>query len=568
MITIKTKYSSDNKSNVAYLNYIATREGVSIELSKEHLNKPVSQKQKDLLDQLFKDDAFHDDLKELKAFREKPSSYTASQLISRGLDYTLNVDNEVYLKYIATRDGAVVEPTTKHGLFDLKGTADLEAFKQFMNGSDTRVYKMIISLPYSSDFREKDKWETLIRSSHPEIAKAFKTNVFDIAWVGAVHEASNPHVHLMIWSKTDKELRLNNTEFKKSMESLKVTFAQKIYKDEFSHLNAQRQDVMHSLRSDLSKHLKSFNQGILRDGLDSNTLDLIQEYAKDIPDIKYGYQSQENKAKINSILVSLIERNPDLNNMFETLVENQSKRIDLYNISKAEDKQDHIDKFINKVFYPNKNDKPILQNILIDELQKFNPDIREKKNVVEPTTQNLNPSLTDEEKISRLAELIREKRTEHYGEQYDEIFKKDLVQTFSISSQPTTDEHLVIAEPLDKIKSDIQNNVVEPTTRDLAHQKSLLDKIENKMSDTNQSKRKTQNDNNSLKTQSTQNVVEPTTSNGQAIGLKLGKGMMRSMMQVSAEIEMTHRQAFIQSKKHQNENKRNRIAHRQEMEVK
>lgn len=568
MITIKTKYSSDNKSNVAYLNYIATREGVSIELSKEHLNKPVSQKQKDLLDQLFKDDAFHDDLKELKAFREKPSSYTASQLISRGLDYTLNVDNEIYLNYIATRDGAVVEPTTKHGLFDLKGTADLDAFKEFMNGSDTRVYKMIISLPYSSDFREKDKWEILIRSSHPEIAKAFKTNVSDIAWVGAVHEASNPHVHLMIWSKTDKELRLNNTEFKKSMENLKVTFAQKIYKDEFSHLNAQRQDVMQSLRSDLSKHLKSFNQGILRDGLDSNTLDLIQEYAKDIPDIKYGYQSQENKAKINSILVSLIERNPDLNNMFETLVENQSKRIDLYNISKVNDKQDHIDKFINKVFYPTKNDKPILQNILIDELQKFNPDIREKKNVVEPTTQNLNPSLTDEEKMSRLAELIREKRTEHYGEQYDEIFKKDLVQTFSISSQPTEDEHLVIAEPLDKIKSDIRNNVVEPTTRDLVHRKSLLDKIENKMSDTNQSKSKPQNDYSSLKTQSTQSVVEPTPSNGQTIGLKLGKGMMRSMIQVSADIEMTHRQAFIQSKKHQNENKRNRIAHRQEMEAK
>lgn len=67
---------------------------------------------------------------------------------------------------------------------------------------------------------------------------------------------------------------------------------------------------------------------------------------------------------------------------------------------------------------------------------------------------------------------------------------------------------------------------------------------------------------------STGSVVEPTTSRSQTIGLKLGKGLMRSMMQISMELEMTYKQAFIQSKKHQhqNQNKKIKLAHRLEKE--
>lgn len=490
MITIKTRYSIDNKSNIAYLNYIATREGVKLELSDDHVSKPVSQKQKDLLKQLFKDDAFDDDLKELKAFRDKPSSYTASELISRGLDYTLNVDNKVYLNYIATRDGTVVEPTTKHGLFDLEGTADLKSFKEFMSNYNGRVYKMIISLPYNSDFREKEKWETLIRSSHAKLSKVFNRNASEIAWVGAVHEASNPHVHLMIWSKTEKELNLNNTEFKKAMERLKITFAQRIYKDEFRELNQTRQETMQGLRSELMKHLKLYNEGILRDGLDTNTFYLMQEYAQDIPDVKYGYQSPENKAKINQILVSLIEHHPDLYKMLEVLVENQSKRIDYYNISKDVDKKDHVEQFIQKLFYPSKNDKPILQNILIAELQSISVSARDiEKNVVEPTTKEINKFKVPLAKEGQLLNMIKT----HREGQFKSVFEN-------------------------------KNN--------LKHDLS-----------------------------STSSVVEPTTSRTQTIGLKLGKGLMRSMMQISTDIEMTYKQAFTQSKKHQHQNQKMKHAH-------
>lgn len=534
MITIKTKYSIDNKSNIAYLNYIATREGVKLELSDDHVSKPVSQKQKDLLKQLFKDDAFDDDLKELKSFRDKPSSYTASELISRGLDYALNVDNKVYLNYIATRDGVVVEPTTKHGLFDLEGTADLKSFKEFMSNYNGRVYKMIISLPYNSDFREKEKWETLIRSSHAKFAKVFNRNASEIAWVGAVHEASNPHVHLMIWSKTEKELNLNNTEFKKAMERLKITFAQRIYKDEFRELNQSRQETMQGLRSELMKHLKLYNEGILRDGLDTNTFYLMQEYAQDIPDVKYGYQSPENKAKINQILVSLIEHHPDLYKMLEALVENQSKRIDYYNISKDVDKKDHIEQFIQKLFYPSKNDKPILQNIVITELQSISVSARDiEKNVVEPTTKEINKFKVPLAKEGQLLKLIKTQR--------DEYFKGTLPK---------------------RVQQDLQI--------------TNINKQENKFSDSNQAEKESKKEildfknKNTVKQDfsSTGSVVEPTTSRSQTLGLKLGKGLMRSMMQISMELEMTYKQAFIQNKKHQhqNQNKKIKLAHRLERE--
>ncbi|MEF7523242.1 hypothetical protein [Erysipelothrix rhusiopathiae] len=534
IITIKTKYSTNNKSNIAYLNYIATREGVKLELSHDQMNKPVSQKQKDLLKQLFNDDAFNDDLKELKAFRDKPSSYTASELISRGLDYTLSVDNKVYLNYIATRDGAVVDSTTKHGLFDLEGTADLKSFKEIMNNYSGRVYKMIISLPYNSDFREKEKWEMLIRSSHPKIAKAFNRNVSDIAWVGAVHEASNPHVHLMIWSKTERELNLNKTEFTKAMEYLKITFAQKIYKNEFRELNQLRQETMQGLRSELMKHLKSYNQGIFHNGLDVNTFHLMKAYARDIPDVKYGYQSSENKAKINQILVSLIEHNPDLYKMLEALVENQSKRIDYYNISREADKKDHIEQFIQKLFCPRKNDKPILQNMLIIELQSMGDLPRNRSiNVVEPTTSEKHEFQFSLEKEPQLLKVIKTERDEYFKGTLPKRVHQDL-QIININKQ--------------------ENKFLDSKQAGKESKKEILD-FKNK---------------NTVKQDfsSTRSVVEPTTSRSQTIGLKLGKGLMRSMTQISMELEMTYKQAFIQSKKHQhqNQNKKIKLAHRLEKE--
>ncbi|MDE8338251.1 hypothetical protein PT241_05805 [Erysipelothrix rhusiopathiae] len=455
IITIKTKYSTNNKSNIAYLNYIATREGVKLELSHDHINKPVSQKQKDLLKQLFKDDAFNDDLKELKAFRDKPSSYTASELISRGLDYTLNVDNKVYLNYIATRDGAV-------------------------------------------------------------------------------HEASNPHVHLMIWSKTERELDLNKTEFKKAMEYLKITFAQKIYKNEFRELNQLRQETMQGLRSELMKHLKSYNQGIFHNGLDVNTFHLMQAFARDIPDVKYGYQSPENKVKINQILVSLIEHHPDLYKMLEALVENQSKRIDYYNISREADKKDHIEQFIQKLFNPTKNDKPILQNMLITELQSMG-DLLENRgiNVVEPTTSEKHKCQFSLEKEPQLLKMIKTQREEYFKGTLPKRVQQDL-QIININKQ--------------------ENKFLDSKQAGKESKKEILD-FKNK---------------NTVKQDfsSTRSVVEPTTSRSQTIGLKLGKGLMRSMMQISMELEMTYKQAFIQSKKHQhqNQNKKIKLAHRLEKE--
>lgn len=159
--------------NRNYLVYIATREGV--DLSQMSYN------------QTFQEELSHIESPAASEDKEHPES-----------------SNDLYLKYIAERPRSSGLFGNVHGDPTALGNhlADLTANKQ-------NIYRGIVSLNEQDaielGYDRKENWETLMRSTMPDIASQFHIPLENLQWTAAVHmEKGHPHCHYMFWNKESK----------------------------------------------------------------------------------------------------------------------------------------------------------------------------------------------------------------------------------------------------------------------------------------------------------------------------------------------------------------------------
>lgn len=173
-------FKKTSASNINYLNYIGTREGVVL----------------------------NDDLE--------------------NRDINGESNNEEYIKYIQNR-------TRSHGLFNNYNDVDLKDIRKEIRECNGFVYRMIVSLregdAIANGFDEKEKWKELINSQIGVIAKQLSIPKSQIKWVGAFHrESGHPHVHLMLWNSKD-EIRNYGYIDTKNLESIRKNLTDEIFKD-------------------------------------------------------------------------------------------------------------------------------------------------------------------------------------------------------------------------------------------------------------------------------------------------------------------------------------------------
>lgn len=183
-VVVKLSYKNPNfkktsVSNINYLNYIGTREGVVL----------------------------NDDLE------------------NRGINRESN--NEEYIKYIQNRPSS-------HGLFNNFNDVDLKDIRKEIRACNGFVYRMIVSLREDdaivNGFDEKEKWKELINSQIGVIAKQLSIPQSQIKWVGAFHrESGHPHVHLMLWNSKD-EIRNYGYIDTKNLEGIRKKLTDEIFK--------------------------------------------------------------------------------------------------------------------------------------------------------------------------------------------------------------------------------------------------------------------------------------------------------------------------------------------------
>lgn len=235
-VIFKLKFESPKKSatknnNMYHLIYIGTRDGV----------------------------ALNEDMKEFE------NTYNKST-------------NEEYVEYISDRPRS-------HGLFGREGEIiDLKELSSYMKNYEGYVYRGIVSLredeALEKGFDEKENWEMLMRSKMRYISKQLGVPYSKLGWVGAFHrESGHPHVHIMMWDKSNNRNKDLNKEYrkgtipKKNIEAIRKELTKEIFNNE------------------IEKVLSIKN--IYRDFLTSNTKNI------DDPDNKSLFELNEKVDEIN-----------------------------------------------------------------------------------------------------------------------------------------------------------------------------------------------------------------------------------------------------------------------------
>ena len=150
-----------------------------------------------------------------------------------------------YTNYLANSEYAIKNENTNHGLFgrvngfpDIRNMESVQEISQHITKlADKKVpiYRGLISLnEYDASrlgYLEQEKWQELLESKLPSIAKKINVKYEDLQYVGAVHlEKGHPHFQFMIWSKAREK---SNYYIKYQLKNkLRIEFTNEVFRED------------------------------------------------------------------------------------------------------------------------------------------------------------------------------------------------------------------------------------------------------------------------------------------------------------------------------------------------
>lgn len=305
------------------LRYIATREGVE-RFGQGWKTAPASKEQLKLIQHLITTVEKSKHLPEHKSFRQAQTKGAASEFISAALEnFPELLSEKTYLDYIATRP-RVERVEGSHGLFTDKDVPiNLSAEAEALRNHNGNVFTVIVSLKREDaerlGFNSAERWQTLVRSKIPAIAKEHNIPLDSLKWFGAFHnESHHPHIHLMLYSQSQ------NTPGhidKKGIDHLRHMFGTSIFKDELRQVYDDQTAVRNKLNADAADEIEELAEKI-RTGLAQNG-DFVLRFvalAKKLQTVSgkkvYGYLPVKIKKEVCEI-VDLLEKDEDIARMYE-----------------------------------------------------------------------------------------------------------------------------------------------------------------------------------------------------------------------------------------------------------
>ena len=287
-----------SSANRNYVQYIATRDGVSLE-NVNSIN--------DLL------------------------NVTNQVEINEELIYRETSDSD-YVEYIARRPRS-------HGLFGNIDTDDLkevssQIYKKSQEGKI--IYRGIISLgekdAEASGYRNVEAWNQYLQKVMPDVAEKLGVSVADHTWVAAFHaEESHPHVHYMLWDNKD---RIKSPFIHTATQQNIRTYLQKqMFDDAYERAVKQackeELEAIYAVRNAERKFLLSETADVLKDilyvpGVEYERLpsrpskeylrsiaDEVQKLIADLPgrgSFKYQYMTPAVKEQVDRVLDRILDK--------------------------------------------------------------------------------------------------------------------------------------------------------------------------------------------------------------------------------------------------------------------
>ena len=239
-----------------------------------------------------------------------------------------------YAEYIATREGVEIlrggmlgyigERQGSNGLFSDEGEKiNLSAIRREIDEHQGNVWGIIISLRRDDaerlGYNSAEQWINLLRSRRNDIAKEMNILPSNLRWYAAYHnKETNPHVHIMVWSKEPREPYLS----REGIHNLKQTFASDIFRQELTSIYKKQTEV----RDDLKGEYKSTIARVvaeIKNGDHSVPPELVmkmQLLSEKIEKHKgkkvYGYLPKDTKTLVNEI-VKILGNDPQLSELYD-----------------------------------------------------------------------------------------------------------------------------------------------------------------------------------------------------------------------------------------------------------
>ena len=239
-----------------------------------------------------------------------------------------------YAEYIATREGVEIlrggmlgyigERQGSNGLLSDEGEKiNLSAIRREIDEHQGNVWGIIISLRREDaerlGYNSAEQWINLLRSRRNDIAKEMHILPSSLRWYAAYHDKeTNPHVHIMVWSKEPREPYLS----REGIHNLKQTFATDIFRQELTSIYKKQTEV----RDDLKGEYKSTIARVvaeIKNGDHSVPSELVmkmqllsERLQKHKGKKVYGYLDKSTKALVNEI-VKMLGSDPQLSELYD-----------------------------------------------------------------------------------------------------------------------------------------------------------------------------------------------------------------------------------------------------------
>ena len=239
-----------------------------------------------------------------------------------------------YAEYIATREGVEIlrggmlgylgERQGSNGLFSDEGEKiNLSAIRREIDEHQGNVWGIIISLRREDaerlGYNSAEQWINLLRSRRNDIAKEMNILPSNLRWYAAYHnKETNPHVHIMVWSKEPREPYLS----REGIHNLKQTFASDIFRQELTSIYKKQTEVRDDLKGEYKSTIASVVAEI-KNGDHAVPPELVmkmQLLSEKIEKHKgkkvYGYLPKDTKTLVNEI-VKILGNDPQLSELYD-----------------------------------------------------------------------------------------------------------------------------------------------------------------------------------------------------------------------------------------------------------
>lgn len=309
--------------------YFATREGVQL-LKDDNSHLPVTQKQEQYIQRLFRSFPEAKELAEYEDYRQTPNRQTAFELIEQIHEDFIEPMNsrENYLDYISNRPG--VKVLGEHGLWNVHGKVEsLEKAVAEVAQHHGNVWTPIISLTRENaerlGYTDVENWQGLVAANLSAIAKGYKIKPDNLRWYAALHEKEKHiHVHMIIFSVDPKEGYLT----KQGIRDVKSAFVRTAYRNERMHIYEQKSNQRNLLQQEaegrMAQLIAQMETGTIQNTkLELLTAELAQRLRECSGKKVYGYLPPRVKRIVDEIVDELAkdERVAEAYDLWQTLRE-------------------------------------------------------------------------------------------------------------------------------------------------------------------------------------------------------------------------------------------------------